>query len=122
MFHYLPSYTLVDGVRQQAACGQYILPSQHSTEPSCEQCLDYLTSERAADPVDFLIEQETKADHSKAKSRGERVSLLAQSIASELHASGMLRGAECDARVRIQVILADDLYGNAAVDLAGVRS
>lgn len=74
------------------------------------------------DPVEALIAAEARADHAKAKSRGVRVALLAQSIASDLNAEGLLRGAESDVIVRIQCRLAEDLYGNAAVDLPGVRS
>lgn len=122
--HYLPAFTENQGVRYKAACGEWILPPQHSTQPNCEPCLDYLTSEAAAlalDPVEAVITAETKADHSKAKQRGERVAALAWCIASELDANGMLRGSAADARVQIQRIVAEDLYGNQAVDLQGVR-
>lgn len=47
-FHYLPKFVETDGVRQKAACGAWIFPSEHSTEPNCEPCLDYLTSESSA--------------------------------------------------------------------------
>ncbi|MEO8679246.1 MAG: hypothetical protein ABI665_09385 [Vicinamibacterales bacterium] len=45
MTHYLPSFTELQGVRQKAVCGIWIAPSEHSTTPLCEQCLDYLTAE-----------------------------------------------------------------------------
>lgn len=74
----------------------------------------------SADPVDTIIAEETTADHAKAKSRGLRVALLAQLIVSELNAAGLLRGSESQARVPVQRMLAEGLYGNAAVDLQGV--
>lgn len=46
--HYLPYFCETVGVRQRAACGALIVPSEHSTEPACEPCCDYLTSEQLA--------------------------------------------------------------------------
>ena len=59
--HYAPAFTRIKGVRQQAACGLFILPSQHSAEPGCPVCqayvlqeadLDHAMEETAAEPFD----------------------------------------------------------------------
>jgi len=46
--HYLPKFVERVGVYQRAACGALILAAGHSTEPNCEPCSDYVTSERLA--------------------------------------------------------------------------
>lgn len=47
--HYAAAFTRVRGDRQQAVCGAWISAEEHSTEPNCEPCLDYLTAEAATD-------------------------------------------------------------------------
>lgn len=42
MLHYLPAFTRTDGVRQQAVCGRYVFPMEHSTEPTCPACRAWL--------------------------------------------------------------------------------
>jgi hypothetical protein len=42
VMHYLPVFTRTDGVRQEAACGSYIFPLQHSPEPTCPLCRKWL--------------------------------------------------------------------------------
>lgn len=73
------------------------------------------------DPLETLLADEATADHAHAKRRGERVQLLAESLASTLHARGLLRGSKDDAVVELFGPLADDLYGNAAIDTPTLR-
>lgn len=68
------------------------------------------------DPVEQLIANEARADHDKAKGRGERLRLLSDGIVSQLQASGLLRGEPRDARVLIFNELAYELFGNQSID------
>jgi len=72
---------------------------------------------RHEDPVERLLADDAAADHAQAKTRGERVRDLADAIAVELHGRGMLHASRRDTRAAIFHILADDLYGNAAIDI-----
>ena len=51
--HYLPAFVAVHGRFQQAACGAYIRESEHSNEPTCAGCRDYLAE--CARPVEDLF-------------------------------------------------------------------
>ena len=42
MMHYLPAFTRTDGVRQEAVCGRYVFPMEHTTEPDCPECRAWL--------------------------------------------------------------------------------
>jgi len=63
--HYLPFFCEAQGVLQRAACGAFIFPNQHSAEPNCERCLDYITSEQLALDVAERHDarRETPKDH-----------------------------------------------------------
>jgi hypothetical protein len=69
-----------------------------------------------ADPAEAALAQETRADHERAKDRGERLRILADGIVSELNAEGLLRPGHARARRLIFHQLADELYGNQAID------
>ena len=47
--HYLPPFTRLRGVHQQAACGKFILPQEHSAEPRCAACKAYVEREATLD-------------------------------------------------------------------------
>jgi len=69
------------------------------------------------DPVEQMLADEARADHAKAKSRGERLRLMADGIVNNLIASGALPAQHArQARVETFHQLADELYGNASVD------
>lgn len=69
------------------------------------------------DPVDAMLAAEERADHAKAKGRGERLRLLADGIVNELIASGALPAQHGrSARVATFHQLADELYGNQSID------
>lgn len=44
MTHYIPPFTRDNGRKQQALCAAYILPREHSPEPTCASCAEQLTS------------------------------------------------------------------------------
>ena len=69
------------------------------------------------DPVEAMLEQEARADHARAKGRGERLRLMADGIVNNLIASGALQAQHArQARVETFHQLADELYGNQAID------
>lgn len=46
--HYIPAFTVFRGREQHvqhAACGQFVSASEHSTEPTCAECLAYVESD-----------------------------------------------------------------------------
>lgn len=43
--HYIPAFTEENGRHQRAACGAWVLPSQHATIPDCASCNEYLQQE-----------------------------------------------------------------------------
>ena len=45
MSHYVPAYTEVNGRHQKAACGAWVTPREHSSEPDCDACHAYLLAE-----------------------------------------------------------------------------
>lgn len=73
------------------------------------------------DPVEAMLAQETAVDHSKAKWRGERVLGLCDRVASTLDAQGLLRASRDDVRAELFHVIADDLYGDAAIDVPTLR-
>lgn len=50
--HYIPAYTRINGRRQESACGRWIMPREHSNEPTCPFCVDYL--HRDAETADMI--------------------------------------------------------------------
>jgi hypothetical protein len=75
------------------------------------------------DPVDALLAAETHADHAKARARGERVRDLADACVNQLVAPGIVAAARRDdARVVLFDVLADALYGAAALDIPQLRT
>ena len=73
------------------------------------------------DPAEAELDEEPAVDHAKAKARGERVLGLAERIASTLQARGGLRASEAEVRVAIFHVIAEELYGRAAVDVPTLR-
>lgn len=53
--HYLPAFVAVDGRHQIAACGAAILAAEHSPEPTCQACRDYLQADVAPASVEALF-------------------------------------------------------------------
>jgi hypothetical protein len=39
--HYIPAFTVFDGVLQRAVCGEFITTAQHSAEPTCPACAQW---------------------------------------------------------------------------------
>lgn len=78
----------------------------------------------APDPLDVVMAREERMDHAQAERRGQRVRDLAEAVVAALMGPGLLPAAHRAQAVIVAVhILADDLYGNAALDLpADVRS
>lgn len=70
------------------------------------------------DPIESRLAREAQHDHAQAQRRGQRIADLAAFCVGELIANGILpsehRHAAC---VVLFPILADDLYGLAAVDI-----
>lgn len=62
------------------------------------------------------IARATTHDHARAGERGERVRDLADAILTELRAYGLVSDV-ARARPLIFHVLADDLYGNRAIDI-----
>lgn len=54
--HYVPAFTVRghDGT-EQAACGQFVYPAEHSPEPTCENCLRWIDA-LASPPVYRSVE------------------------------------------------------------------
>jgi hypothetical protein len=49
--HYVPWFTVQQGDRlAYAACGRFILRTEHSVEPSCPHCQAYLEAEAENQP------------------------------------------------------------------------
>lgn len=40
--HYILPFTVINGRVQRAACGRYVLPKEHSAEPTCATCKAYV--------------------------------------------------------------------------------
>jgi hypothetical protein len=72
------------------------------------------------DPVEAMLDDERQADHAQAARRGERLARIADAVASNLHARGILTCTD-DLRGALFHALADELYGNAAIDVPTLR-
>ncbi len=51
--HYIAAFTERNGHQQRAACGRWVQASEHSNEPDCAGCRDYLAQD-AADEAETL--------------------------------------------------------------------
>jgi hypothetical protein len=51
--HYIPAFTIRSGRWQRAACGGAVTQDQHSAQPTCEACREYLAT---AEP-DLTVEE-----------------------------------------------------------------
>lgn len=70
------------------------------------------------DPLDQMLEAEKRRDVDAARARGARLYTLAFSIVTELTASGYLPSRwSGPARVITFSVLADHLFGNAAIEI-----
>lgn len=45
--HYAPYFTERNGHKQLTVCGEWIRPTEHSTEPTCPTCQAYLQADEA---------------------------------------------------------------------------
>ena len=68
------------------------------------------------DPVFDEIAREEQADHYRARARGQRLLLLADSLVSRLDADSLLTDGTVARRVVFHE-LAEALYGNNAIDV-----
>jgi hypothetical protein len=68
------------------------------------------------DPVHEHLAREEATDHYRARARGQRLLLIADSLVSVLEANGRLVDAAA-ARRDLFHVLADALYSNGAVDV-----
>lgn len=76
----------------------------------------------AADPLDIMLAEETAADHAKARARGERIERIADAAVNFMIAEGRLPSHLADdMRVAVFRAVADDFYGNAAIDVPNLR-
>lgn len=73
------------------------------------------------DPVDALLAAEVATDHAQAKVRGARLLRVANRVIDEMQARGVLRASADDVRGTIFHALADEFYGNAAIDVPPLR-
>ena len=49
---YVPAFTEQNGRLQKAACGRWVVTkTEHSTEPTCDQCKTYLEAEAATEDM-----------------------------------------------------------------------
>jgi hypothetical protein len=71
----------------------------------------------AGDPIADHLAREERSDHHRARARGQRLLLLADSLVDELQAHSMLRNDGVIERRLIFHILAQALYSNGAVDI-----
>jgi hypothetical protein len=71
----------------------------------------------APDPRDLQLDADTWADEVNARKRGARVQLLTEALISELLAGGDTPLDIDNLRARFFHRLADDLYGNGAVEI-----
>ncbi len=46
--HYIPIGAAFVGVREKAICGEYTLPSNHASEPTCPACHALIVADDAA--------------------------------------------------------------------------
>ena len=75
-----------------------------------------------ADPVDEMLNVDARIDHEQAVRRGQRIYLVADAAVADLIGRGLLQTASADdARVALFTIIADDVYGNAAIDVPPLR-
>lgn len=72
------------------------------------------------DPVFAAIDAETRRDHAVATARGARLARLSAAVVSDLVGRGLV-SADDDARVAVFSVLADHLYGDAAIDVPTLR-
>ena len=42
---YIPAYTRINGKHQESACGRWLLAKDHSNEPTCQHCQEYLAQD-----------------------------------------------------------------------------
>lgn len=76
----------------------------------------------AVDPLAEMLAQEAREDHAKAKGRGERILRCADAAVNGMLAEGRLSSVLADdARIAIVRAIADEFYGNAAIDMPTVR-
>jgi hypothetical protein len=73
------------------------------------------------DPVHEAIGREEHSDHYRARARGQRVLLLADRLVIILQAQALLTDPDV-ARRKLFHALADDLYGNGALDVPDFTS
>jgi hypothetical protein len=73
-------------------------------------------------PVDREVADDAARDHAQAGARGRRVLDLTNAVLSALQATGLIVFDPDEARVAIFSVLAEDIYGNAAVDIPTLRS
>lgn len=66
-------------------------------------------------------DQDVQQSHAKAKERGERILQLTNRLLRELTANGLPVFHADDVRVAFFSVLADDLYGGAAIDVPTLR-
>jgi hypothetical protein len=67
------------------------------------------------DPIADVIAREEHTDHHRAAARGQRLLVLADHLVAALQASCTVTNVAA-ARAEIFHVLADDLYGNAAIN------
>lgn len=76
----------------------------------------------SVDPVDAILAEETTRDHAMASVRGARIKRLADALVTSLVGRSLLLDSQSDdARVALFSILADDIYGTAAIDIPPLR-
>lgn len=74
------------------------------------------------DPLDVMPAEETAADHAQARARGERIERVADAAVNFMIAEGRLpAGLADDMRVAVFRAVADDFYGNVAIDVPNLR-
>lgn len=70
----------------------------------------------AGDPLYEALSAEERADHQKARARGERLRTIAETIVDRLVGDGVV---SADERLYVPIcsVLADCLYGNLAIEI-----
>jgi hypothetical protein len=76
----------------------------------------------AGDPIYDALAAAERRDHAWAQARGRRLRALTDAIVTALDVPALLPAAHhADARVAIFTVLADHLYGLAAIDVPDLR-
>ncbi len=52
MSHYIPYFTRENGARRETVCYAWVLPGEHSNEPTCQVCRDWLQQDAIAEMED----------------------------------------------------------------------